>query len=66
MDKEELLKLITDWIKKYPNPYNNDIEEKVYWTMQDTLEMVKCTNDKLVLEYCYSIFKRFQHYNKYK
>lgn len=65
MNLEELKTSINDWMTKYPNPYNNHIEEKVYWNMLDILFLLKEvtpeTKDNIV-QICNRMYNRFKYY----
>lgn len=60
--KEELISLISKWITHHPNSYDRSINESVYWTMNDLLNIIHNTNDDKVLKCCETIFNRFKFY----
>lgn len=64
MSRQELKLAIGNWIIEHPNRYNQSIEEKVYWTMLDLLNVLSSVNDdnKLVIQSCEQIYDRFKFY----
>lgn len=64
MSKNELKSAIGNWILEHPNRYNQSIEEKVYWTMLDLLNILSSIDDTntLTINSCENIYNRFRFY----
>ena len=65
MNKIDLQETICKWIANHPNSYNNDIEEKVYWNMQDILTLLNCATpetDFITVIMCRKMYDRFKFY----
>ena len=62
MNQNELLQAVTDWKTKHTNPYNNGIEETVYWQVHDIFIMLQTPNlSKNVVQLCEKCFLRFRY-----
>ena len=60
--KDRLIRKISNYIVNHPNPYNQGIEEKTYWTMTNLMEIVSKADSLDIVNQCQQIYDRFKFY----
>jgi hypothetical protein len=61
-EKEDLIQSMSETFYHARNSYDQHVQEKSYWTLQDALQLAKEAINKSQLAIAKRIFTRWQHF----